>query len=86
MSQELLHKVLKVAGLWIKDAVTTRDHSQWIIFHAYVLVTYVVSLRRGSEGLLLNLAGLIRQWEKGEGTGIIICGNILYLAYDGDYV
>jgi hypothetical protein len=64
MSQELLHKVLKVAGLRIENAVTTRD------FHAYVMVTYVVSLR-GSEGLLLNLTGLIRQWEKGDGTCIV---------------
>jgi hypothetical protein len=60
MSQDLLHKVLMVASLWIADAVTTRDHNRWIVFHAYVVVTYVVSLR-GSEGLLLDLAGLIRQ-------------------------
>jgi hypothetical protein len=71
MSQDLLHKVLKVAGLRIEDAVTTRDHNRWIVFHAYVVVTYVVSLR-GSEGLLLDLAGLIRQWEKGDGTSVII--------------
>jgi hypothetical protein len=71
MSQDLLHEVLKVATLWIADAVTTRDHNRWIVFHAYVVVTYVVSLR-GSEGLLLDLAGLIRQWEKGDGTCIVI--------------
>jgi hypothetical protein len=71
MSQELLHKVLKVASLWIQDAVSTRDHNRWIVFHAYVVVTYVVSLR-GSEGLLLNLAGLIQQCEKGDGTCIVI--------------
>jgi hypothetical protein len=71
MSQDLLHKVLKVASLRIADAVTTRDHNQWIVFHAYVVVTYVVSLR-GSEGLILDLAGLIRQWEKGDGTCVVI--------------
>jgi hypothetical protein len=63
MSQDLLHEVLKVAGLRIEDVVTTRDHNRWIVFHAYVVVTFVVSLR-GSEGLLLDLAGLICQWEK----------------------
>jgi hypothetical protein len=31
----------------------------------------VVSLR-GSEGLLLDLAGLIHQWEKGDGNCIVI--------------
>jgi hypothetical protein len=36
-----------------------------------VVVTYVVSLR-GSEGLLLDLAGLIRQWEKRDGTSVVI--------------
>jgi hypothetical protein len=71
MSQDLLHEVLKVATLWIADAVTKRDHNRWIVFHAYVVVTNVVSLR-GSEGLLLDLAGLIRQWEKGDGTCIVI--------------
>jgi hypothetical protein len=71
MSQDLLHEVLKVAGLRIEDAVTMRDHNRWIVFHAYVVVTYVVSLR-GSEGLLLDLAGLIRQWEKGNGSCVVI--------------
>jgi hypothetical protein len=71
MSQELLHKVLKVAGLWIEDTVTTRDHNRWIVFHAFVVVTYVVSLR-GSEGLLLDLGGLICQWEKGDRSCIVI--------------
>jgi hypothetical protein len=71
MSQDLLHKVQKVAGLWIEDAVTTRDHNCWIVFQAYVVVTYVVSLR-GSEGLLLDLVGLICQWEKGDGSCVVI--------------
>jgi hypothetical protein len=71
MSQGLLHKVLKVATLCIADTITTRDHNQWMVFHAYVVVTYVVLLR-GSEGLLLDLAGLIRRWEKGDGTCIVI--------------
>ncbi len=31
----------------------------------------MVSLR-GSEGLLLDLAGLIRQWEKRDGTSVVI--------------
>lgn len=71
MSQELLHEVLKVAGLRILDAVTPREHNRCIVFHAYVVVTYVVSLR-GSEGLLLDLVGLIRQWEKGDGSCVVV--------------
>jgi hypothetical protein len=71
MSQELLQEVLKVAGLWIEEAVTRRDHNQCIVFHAYVVVTYVVSLK-GSESLLLDLAGLIHQCEKGEGSCFVI--------------
>jgi hypothetical protein len=63
MSMDLLLRMLETVRLRINDATSPRDLNRWIVFHSYATVTYVVSLR-GPEGLLLDLAGLHRNWGK----------------------
>jgi hypothetical protein len=71
MSVELYLKVLEEIELRIEGAPSPRDHNRWIVFHTYAVVSYVLSLR-GREGLLLDLEGLHRQWNSGDGTYVIV--------------
>jgi hypothetical protein len=64
MSIDLLHAVINAATLRAQDASSDRERHRWIVFRAYVVISYVVSLR-GAEGLLLDLDGLRR--HRGEG-------------------
>jgi hypothetical protein len=48
-----------------------RDQWTWMIFGAYVAITYTLSLR-GVEGLLLDLGGLVKHSSKGGDTYVII--------------
>ena len=52
------------------------DKSRWIVFVAYISVTYVLSLR-GNEGLMLDLKGLRRNWkpDRGEHFAISLWGS-----------
>jgi hypothetical protein len=61
MSIELLLKMLETVEMRLNDAPSPRELNRWIVFHTYASVTYVVSLW-GPEGLLLDLAGLHRNW------------------------
>jgi hypothetical protein len=84
MSTPLLLKLLSEVELRIDDAPSPRDLNRWIVFHSYVVVTYVVSLR-GPEGLLLDLAGLRRNWGTGsDGTYFFVAllGKIKGEQYD----
>jgi hypothetical protein len=63
MTTDLLLKMLDSVEERIQDSPSSREKNRWIVFHTYVVVTYVVSLR-GPEGLLLDLAGLHRNWNK----------------------
>jgi len=38
------------------------ENHRWIVFTAYIAITYVVSLR-GPQGLLLDLSGLRKHWN-----------------------
>jgi hypothetical protein len=71
MIMTLLLALLSGIEQRIADAVSPREHNRWIVFHAYVVVTYVVSLR-GSEGSLLDLEGLHKYWGKGDGSYVTI--------------
>eukprot|EP00978_Attheya_sp_CCMP212_P015773 scaffold40823_cov60-Attheya_sp.AAC.1 len=65
MSMDLLHAVIEDAAvLRAQDALSDRERHRWIVFRAYVVILYVVSLC-GAEGLLLDLDGLCR--HRGEG-------------------
>jgi hypothetical protein len=64
MSMPLLLAVLAAAWSRAQDAPSDRERERWIVFRAYVIVSYTLSLR-GSEGLLLDLDGLRRL--RGEG-------------------
>ena len=45
------------------EALTSRDKHKWIVFPTYVVVYYTISLR-GTEGFLLDLAGLNKYWRE----------------------
>ena len=47
------------------------DKSRWIVFIAYIVVTYVLSLR-GNEGLMLDLKSLRRNWKPDRGDHFVI--------------
>ncbi len=77
MSTQLLLKVLEEIEYRIESAMSRREENRWTVFHTYVTVCYVVSLR-GSEGLLLDLSGLRRKWGLGgtEYVTIALLGKI----------
>jgi hypothetical protein len=57
-STRLLLLVLELVNRKIESATSGGEEANWIVFGTYVVITYVVSLR-GSEGLLLDLQGLL---------------------------
>ena len=68
---ELLLLLLEASELRIQEAVSRRDENRWIVFHAFAVVCYTVSLR-GCEGFLLDLAGLNRKFTAGGDKYVII--------------
>lgn len=72
LSSILLRKLFEVIEQKIQAEVQSpQDRDRWVVFNAYAVVSYVISLR-GSEGLLLDLGSLIRLWKRGEGEYVII--------------
>jgi len=63
VSTELLLKVLNYAEQEIVSNEEEMDKHRWVVFSAYITVTYVISLR-GPEGFLLDLAGLRKHWNQ----------------------
>jgi hypothetical protein len=57
MSIRLLLRMLTGVEVRIASAPSGFDKHRWIVFHTFVTVTYVISLR-GSEGFLLDIEGL----------------------------
>ena len=55
----------------IDEALTEGIENMWICFTAYISISYVVSLR-GSEGLLLDMNGLMKHWKRNDGTYFLI--------------
>ena len=54
----LLLRLLEKTEERIENANIPSESHKWVVFSAYAVVCYVVSLR-GVEGFLLDLAGLI---------------------------
>jgi hypothetical protein len=71
ISIELLLLLLESADLKIRESVSLQEKNRWVVFHAYVVVCYTVSLR-GCEGFLLDLAGLNRKFLAGGDKYIVI--------------
>ena len=61
LSHELLKAVIVLAEAKVEEAVSEDEVARWITFISYMVITYVLSLR-GSEGLMLDLGGLNKQW------------------------
>ena len=59
----LLLEVLNKVEAQILEDLTARDRHKWIVFLTYVVVCYTISLR-GTEGFLLDLAGLNKYWRE----------------------
>ena len=47
--------------VYILDSHINEESAPWVVFVAYVVVTYVLSLR-GAEGQMLELGGLRKHW------------------------
>ena len=71
MSIELLLAILSDAEDRITSAPSREERHRWIVFHSFVVVTYVVSLR-GPEGFLLDLDGLNRHKSRGGQRYLVI--------------
>jgi hypothetical protein len=67
MSNKLFLRLLEDVERRIEGAPSPRDKHRWIVFHAFSVVSYVLSLR-GREALLLDLEGLHRHWKSTDGT------------------
>ena len=53
------------------EGIDCEDRSRWIVFLAYIVVSYVLSLR-GNEGLMLDLKGLRKNWKPDRGDHFVI--------------
>jgi hypothetical protein len=62
MSIPLLLLVLRSVDEKIQSSTSSQDLNCWTVLHAFICVTYAVSLR-GPEGFLLDLEGLNRHWQ-----------------------
>ena len=62
-STELMLEIISTAEKRIEQSETSEERIQWICFVTYATISYVLSLR-GQEGLLLDLGGLIRNWDE----------------------
>jgi hypothetical protein len=74
---ELLLLLLELTKLKIQEAILLRDKHRGLVFHAYVMVCYTVSLR-GCEGFLLDFEGLNQKFATGgtKHAGIALRGQI----------
>jgi hypothetical protein len=71
LSTELILAVLSKTELQIESLLTEEEKWTWIVFGAYAVITYVLTLR-GVEGLFLDLGGLIAYQNKGGEDHLII--------------
>ena len=63
LTTELMIALLDDVESRIDGALGMDDLNSWVVFHSYAVVTYVTSLR-GVEGLLLDLGGINRYWNR----------------------
>ena len=71
MSHELLKEFLYKIEQRIDSAEHDNERHDWIVFAAYVTISYVISLR-GNEGTMLELRGLRRHWKDDKTKHFII--------------
>jgi hypothetical protein len=71
MSIPLLVATLKTIEDKMQSTPASRKVNRWTVVHAFISMTYVVSLR-GPEGFLLDLDGLNRHWIDESGSHFII--------------
>jgi hypothetical protein len=71
MSIPLLVSTLQTIDDRIESASTSREVNHWTVVHAFISVTYAVSLR-GPEGFLLDLDRLNRHWIEESDSHFII--------------
>jgi hypothetical protein len=71
ISVELSVLTLEMANLKITEAPSIMEKDRWIVFHSYVVICYVLSLR-GCEGFLCDLAGLHRKCLTGGDRYVVI--------------
>ena len=62
LSTELVKQILLKTEMEIDLAESPEEAHMWIVFSAYVTVSYCVSLR-GPEGFLIDLSGLRKYWD-----------------------
>jgi hypothetical protein len=87
ISVELVILALQLAELRSQEAPSLYEKNRWLVFHTYVTVCYVVSLR-GCEGFLLDLAGLNRKFNAGGNRYVVIAllGKIKGESDDRDHL
>ncbi len=63
-SMPLLLELMKQVEIRIEVEKEVATKSRWVVFAAYIGITYTLSLR-GSEGFLVDLKATRKNWEKG---------------------
>jgi hypothetical protein len=71
MSTNMIVALMKKVSNRIEGAAADRERVEWLVFGAYFIVSYVLSLR-GVEGLLLDLEGLLRHESKGNDSHFVV--------------
>ena len=74
LSHQLLKSVIEMAEQKINEidrGTSEEDRPRWIVFVAYIVVSYVLPLQ-GNEGLMLDLGGLRNNWHPVRGDHFVI--------------
>lgn len=66
LSLNLLMAVLDLSEQWRAKETSIHHKHTWSVFTAYVVVSYVLSLR-GNEGFLLHIDETIQNWKRNDG-------------------
>jgi hypothetical protein len=67
----LLLKVFEAARSRLDESISPRENDRWLVFIAYCVVTYTLSLR-GTEGFYSDLGGMHKYKNKGSERHILI--------------
>lgn len=63
LSTVLLQKLVQTVEAKILEVTDEIDKHKWLVFLNYAVICYTISLR-GPEGFLLDIAGLLRHWNR----------------------
>ena len=72
MSHNLILLMFEKIEEKISEAESQVEEHNWIVFSAYTMISYVLSLR-GNEGLMLEISGLRKDWTRDEIGYVIVC-------------